>query len=109
MPTTCCGCAAALRTHWTCQLRLGGDPPEPTSPLGRLANISRPFIFMVIGNIHPMIREPTRRCVQHVYKHCWKCRDVACHTKVPLVQLYLQNIPLELLKACTHDVASRTR
>ena len=32
---------------------------------------------------------------------------MACHTKVPLVQLYLHSIPLELLKACVHDVASR--
>jgi hypothetical protein len=83
--------------------------PSLTSPLGHSANIRRPFIFMVIGNIHPMIGEATRQCVQHVYKHCWKCRDVACHTKVPPVQLYLHGMPLELLKACMHGVASRTR
>jgi hypothetical protein len=81
---------------WTCQLRLSGDPPEPTSRLGRSANISR--AFMVIDSIHPRIGEATRRCVQQVYKHCWKCRDVACHTKVPLMQIYLPCMPLELFK-----------
>jgi len=83
MPTTCCGPAAALGLLGAASSALVAIRPSLSSRLGRSANISRPFIFMVIGNTHPMIGEATRRCVQHVHKHCWKCRDVACHTKVP--------------------------
>ena len=61
---------------------------------------------MVIGNIHSMIGEATRRCVQHVYKHCWKCRDVACHNQGATDSAYLPGIPLELRKACVRHVAN---
>lgn len=106
MPTTCCGPAAALGLLGAASSALVAIRPSLHRAWAARQTSADPS-FMVIGNIHPMIGEATRRCVQHVYKHCWKCRDVACHTKVPLVQLYLHSIPLELLKACMHDVASR--
>ena len=109
MPTTCCGPAAALGLFGAASSALVAIRPS-LHRAWAARQTSADSSFMVIGNIHPMIGEATRRCVQHVYKHCWKCRDVACHTvsyQVATRAALFTCIPLELLKACMYDVASR--
>ena len=104
MPTTCSGCAAAFGLIGPASSALVAIRPSLHRAWAARQTSADPI--MVIGNIHPMIGEATRRCVQHVYKHCWKCRDVACRNQGATDSAYLPGIPLELLKAYVDHVAN---